>query len=141
LQEAQFDIAIPGGGLGMFDGCTPQFGSFNGGERYGGVKSKDECSKLPKEMHKACNFRFKFYGSVDPSKARYKEVDCPSEITAKTGCGKGSTSVGSGKRHNGKGKKHKGKKHKDKGKKHKGKKPKDKGINHKGKNEWTLWWG
>lgn len=26
----QFDLMIPGGGLGIFDGCTPQYGSWNG---------------------------------------------------------------------------------------------------------------
>lgn len=26
----QFDLMIPGGGEGIFDGCTPQYGSWNG---------------------------------------------------------------------------------------------------------------
>ncbi|ORX36554.1 barwin-like endoglucanase, partial [Piromyces finnis] len=44
-----FDIQIPGGGVGIFNGCSKQWGAPNDGwgRRYGGVTTKSECSQLP----------------------------------------------------------------------------------------------
>jgi len=30
LGSNHFDLMIPGGGVGLFDGCSRQYGSFNG---------------------------------------------------------------------------------------------------------------
>ncbi|KAF4606139.1 hypothetical protein EYR38_000184 [Pleurotus pulmonarius] len=47
LGSNHFDILMPGGGVGIFNGCPAQFGSWNGGAQYGGVSSRSECSNLP----------------------------------------------------------------------------------------------
>jgi hypothetical protein len=45
LGSNHFDIQMPGGGVGLFDGCTPQFGGIPG-ERYGGVSSRSQCDQM-----------------------------------------------------------------------------------------------
>ncbi len=41
LGENHFDIQMPGGGVGLFNGCAPQWGAPDAGwgDRYGGVSS------------------------------------------------------------------------------------------------------
>jgi len=52
LRNNHFDIQMPGGGVGFFNGCSSQFGAPNDGwgDRYGGVKSAADCSQLPTEL-------------------------------------------------------------------------------------------
>ena len=49
LGENHFDLQMPGGGFGIFDGCTRQWGlpASAWGDRYGGVHSRDDCNRLP----------------------------------------------------------------------------------------------
>jgi hypothetical protein len=88
LGSNHFDIQIPGGGLGIFNGCTPQWGapSDGWGSRYGGVSSKEECSQLPKELQPGCEFRFGWFKNADNPSVSFKEVTCPTELTSKSGC-------------------------------------------------------
>lgn len=84
----QFDIAIPGGGVGLFNGCKTQFGEWDGGVDYGGVSDVSGCDKLPNaELSQKCKFRFEFWGeNHDNPSATYKEVKCPAVLTSRTGC-------------------------------------------------------
>lgn len=85
LGDNHFDLAIPGGGVGIFDGCSPQFGGLPG-QRYGGISSQNECSSFPSALKPACNWRFDWFLNADNPTFTFQQVQCPSELTAKTGC-------------------------------------------------------
>lgn len=60
LGENHFDLAIPGGGVGLFNGCSRQYNAPTDGwgERYGGVKTRAECDVLPADIRPGCQWRF-----------------------------------------------------------------------------------
>lgn len=86
--EHQFDLQIPGGGVGIFNGCQSQWNApWDGwGNRYGGVNSRDECYQLPGEIRDGCLFRFDWFRGADNPTMTYSKVDCPHELTSITGC-------------------------------------------------------
>jgi len=88
LGENHFDLQMPGGGLGIFDGCSSQFGVDAGswGERYGGLQSAAGCNNLPASLQKGCQWRFDWFENADNPAMEFEEVECPAELTAKTGC-------------------------------------------------------
>jgi hypothetical protein len=88
LGSNQFDLAIPGGGVGIFNGCTSQYGApaDGWGSRYGGVPSKDGCKQLPAALQPGCEFRFDFMGGADNPSISFAEVTCPSQLTGTSGC-------------------------------------------------------
>jgi len=88
LGENHFDIQIPGGGLGIFDGCSTQFNvnAASWGQRYGGLISEDGCNNLPKSLQAGCHWRFNWFKNVDNPEMDFEEVVCPDEIVAKTNC-------------------------------------------------------
>ncbi|KAI4595903.1 hypothetical protein KJ359_006542 [Pestalotiopsis sp. 9143b] len=86
LGSNQFDILIPGGGVGIFDGCTSEFGSALPGAQYGGVSSRSDCDSMPSSLVAGCQFRFDWFGGADNPGVTFEQVQCPSEITAKSGC-------------------------------------------------------
>jgi len=88
LGQGYFDLQIPGGGVGMFNGCSSQYGapSDGWGPRYGGVTSQSQCSSLPSSLRSGCNWRFGWFQNADNPTLTFKRVKCPSAITAKTGC-------------------------------------------------------
>ncbi|KJX97449.1 glycoside hydrolase family 45 protein [Zymoseptoria brevis] len=86
----QFDLALPGGGVGMFpQGCRNQYGVQNGwgsNGGYGGVSSEAECNTLPAKLQDGCKFRFQWMkGSNNPS-VNYERVACPADLVSKSGC-------------------------------------------------------
>nr|AAU44973.1 cellulase I [Apriona germarii] len=89
LGSNQFDIAIPGGGVGIFtDGCSSQWGTpSNGwGDQYGGVGSEADCAQLPSDLQEGCKFRFEFMEGASNPGVTFEQVDCPSELVSITGC-------------------------------------------------------
>ncbi|KAI6314473.1 hypothetical protein MCOR34_004923 [Pyricularia oryzae] len=88
LGQNHFDIAMPGGGVGIFNACTEQYGApANGwGERYGGVRSRSECDAFPEKLKKGCYWRFDWFKGADNPSVSFKQVTCPSELTSKSGC-------------------------------------------------------
>lgn len=96
----QFDVMIPGGGYGIFNGCSQKMGWGSQGSQYGGLL--DECeketgytaSKYKSCLTEKCNKSF----SMDPQAKEgclfmanwmeaagnplleYKEVECPKEL-------------------------------------------------------------
>jgi hypothetical protein len=85
ISNNHFDILIPGGGVGLFDGCTPQYGSFPGAQ-YGGVSSRDECEQMPAALKAGCQWRFDWFQNADNPNFEFEQVQCPSQITAISGC-------------------------------------------------------
>lgn len=86
----QFDLALPGGGVGIFpQGCRNQYGVANGwgsNGAYGGVSSEAECNTLPAKLQDGCKFRFQWMkGSNNPS-VNYERVACPADLVGKSGC-------------------------------------------------------
>jgi len=89
LGENHFDIQMPGGGLGLFDGCSPQFGvdaMSTWGERYGGLTSEDGCKNLPAILQPGCHWRFGWFENADNPAMEFEEVECPAELINITGC-------------------------------------------------------
>lgn len=99
LSEGQFDLAIPGGGVGIYNGCTDEWGapSSGWGAQYGGISS-NTCSSFPSALQPGCNFRFgDFFEGADNPTVDYRQVTCPKVLTDKTGCIRsGETPTGSG---------------------------------------------
>nr|XP_023016323.1 endoglucanase-like [Leptinotarsa decemlineata] len=90
LGHNHFDLAIPGGGVGLFNmGCTYQWGApVNGwGERYGGVSSIEECDELPDVLQEGCRFRFTFLEGDDNPALSFYQVKCPAELIDISKCG------------------------------------------------------
>ncbi|KAL9614048.1 MAG: hypothetical protein Q9167_001463 [Letrouitia subvulpina] len=87
VSSAQFDLAMPGGGFGMFDACTKEWNATPEvwGDQYGGMHS-NQCSKIPEPVQPGCNFRWDWMQGADNPDVDYETVDCPAEIVAKTGC-------------------------------------------------------
>lgn len=89
LGNNHFDLQIPGGGVGIFDGCSGQFPQVtknSWGQQYGGVSQRSDCNKLPAVLRAGCHWRFDWFMNADNPKMRFTKVKCPSVLTAKTGC-------------------------------------------------------
>ncbi|KAI5248054.1 hypothetical protein E4T42_05758 [Aureobasidium subglaciale] len=87
LGSNQFDLAIPGGGVGIFNACTAEFNapSSGWGAQYGGISS-NTCSAFPKALQAGCGFRWDWFEGADNPEVEFERVACPAEITAKSGC-------------------------------------------------------
>jgi hypothetical protein len=108
IQGGQFDIMIPGGGVGDFNACSSQWGVQGNalGERYGGVMlacqkqnneleprkacTLDGCNKLFSagnlSMLKAgCDWTVNWLNTADNPKVVYSQIACPNELTSKSG--------------------------------------------------------
>jgi len=88
LGENHFDLQIPGGGVGIFNGCSKQFGTSSDGwgDRYGGVHQRSDCAQLPQQLRSGCEWRFDWFKSADNPTMTLKRVPCPKEIIEKTQC-------------------------------------------------------
>lgn len=87
LGSNQFDLAIPGGGVGIFNACTDEWNapSSGWGAQYGGI-STNTCSTFPKALQPGCGFRFDWFENADNPEMEFERVECPAAITAKSGC-------------------------------------------------------
>lgn len=91
VDDVQFDIAIPGGGVGAFPkGCTKQYNAPANGwgslGAYGGTASRSECDALPKKLRDGCYFRFDWMKGSNNPDVLYERVSCPAELVAKSQC-------------------------------------------------------
>ncbi|KAK6003173.1 hypothetical protein QM012_001018 [Aureobasidium pullulans] len=87
LGSNQFDLAIPGGGVGIFNACTDEWNapSSGWGAQYGGI-STNTCSTFPKALQPGCGFRFDWFENADNPEMEFERVECPAAIAAKSGC-------------------------------------------------------
>lgn len=105
VEQGQFDIMIPGGGYGIFDGCSNAMGwSIPGNsERYGGLLSdcekstnynasktlsclKEKCNSSfgsDTEAKQGCMFLAEFMHAAGNPKHDYVEVECPDVLKNK----------------------------------------------------------
>jgi hypothetical protein len=79
---------MPGGGVGIFNGCTAEWGapSTGWGAQYGGVGSRSDCDAFPEALKAGCYWRFDWFQGADNPAVSFKSVACPAALTAKTGC-------------------------------------------------------
>ena len=105
VQHGQFDVMIPGGGVGMFNGCS-NMGWGNQGEQYGGLLSdcekqvgydgdllnkrkeclKNKCNEVFKNDEQAkegCMFLATWMEAAGNPNFEFKEVECPQALKAK----------------------------------------------------------
>jgi hypothetical protein len=102
VSSTQFDIALPGGGFGIYNGCSNEWGATSSvwGAQYGGTSSNN-CNQFPAALqavclyrssldftncNQGCNFRWNWYEGADNPNVNWKEVACPAALTAKSGC-------------------------------------------------------
>ncbi|KAH7121317.1 RlpA-like double-psi beta-barrel-protein domain-containing protein-containing protein [Dactylonectria macrodidyma] len=86
LGSNHFDLLMPGGGVGIFDGCTSEFGTALAGAQYGGISSQSQCDSFPEILQDGCNWRFDWFGNSDNPGLTFEQVQCPTEITDISGC-------------------------------------------------------
>jgi hypothetical protein len=102
VADAQFDLMIPGGGVGQnSQGCKNQWGQIDFGVTYGGFYSGDPqnakcntgthadkkacvkalCGQLPAgDARDGCNWWVDWLELADNPKFRFKETQCPNDI-------------------------------------------------------------
>jgi hypothetical protein len=97
IEANQFDLLIPGGGVGAFNACSNQWGSSDLGATYGGFLTgcngdktcvQDKCSTIfsSKPMLKAgCDWFTGWFNAADNPALKYQKITCPSQITSKSG--------------------------------------------------------
>lgn len=87
----QFDLMIPGGGVGMYNGCSRQWGTSDLGEQFGGfladctgshADKKDcvrrECMKIPAGAARdGCIWFVDWFEVADNPKFTSQQTDCP----------------------------------------------------------------
>lgn len=102
VEKGQFDIMIPGGGVGMYNGCSG-FGWGSQGKQYGGLLSDCEessgynassykscltqkCNSVFSNNSKAkegCLFLANWMEAAGNPNHNYKEVECPAQLLEK----------------------------------------------------------
>jgi len=87
----QFDLMIPGGGVGQFNACSKQWGSSDLGAQYGGFLTnctgdyaakkacvKQACMKIPAgKARDGCNWFVDWFQIADDPKFTSQQTDCP----------------------------------------------------------------
>lgn len=107
----QFDILVPGGGVGAFNACSAQWGVSNSelGGQYGGLLAAckqelgynaslaqykscliNRCNSVfgtrgLTELQRACTWYADWFQAADNPALKYKEVACPAELTSRSG--------------------------------------------------------
>ncbi|KAF7872276.1 hypothetical protein EAF04_003200 [Stromatinia cepivora] len=92
----QFDLAIPGGGFGIYNACTNQYPSTPSsawGAQYGGITSRDQCALFPAALQAGCYWRFDWFLNADNPGVTFKQITCPAALTAKSGCVRANDSI------------------------------------------------
>lgn len=100
VADGQFDIMIPGGGVGIFNGCSAKMGWGSQGAQYGGLLTECEESSGYKattykscltnkcntsfandpEAKQGCLFLANWMNAAGNPLHEYKEVECPKEL-------------------------------------------------------------
>ncbi|KAL9596373.1 MAG: hypothetical protein Q9219_005851 [cf. Caloplaca sp. 3 TL-2023] len=87
VSGTQFDLAMPGGGFGQFDGCSKEWKATSSvwGAQYGGSNT-NQCSAFPAPLRSGCSFRWDWMQGQSNPTVNYEQVTCPAELVAKSGC-------------------------------------------------------
>jgi len=106
IQQGQFDLLVPGGGVGDFNGCSGQWGISNSelGAQYGGFLlackeqngfdyeqsrqcARDRCEAVfgtrgLTDLYDGCMWYMDWFAAADNPQVRYQQIDCPQELNA-----------------------------------------------------------
>jgi hypothetical protein len=106
IEQNQFDILIPGGGVGLLNGCSGQWGVSNDelGAQYGGFLSvcreqnredheatkscvRQKCesvfgSRGLDELYDGCMWFVDWFEAADNPDIRFQQIQCPQELTS-----------------------------------------------------------
>jgi hypothetical protein len=98
ISSNQFDLLIPGGGVGGNPGgCPAQWGNIDIGDTSGGMLTtcKDDKACVQQKCQAAfgnmplllagCNWVTGWFSAADNPQILFKQIACPAEITAKSG--------------------------------------------------------
>jgi hypothetical protein len=97
LQNNQFDLLIPGGGVGDFNACSTQWGTSDLGAQYGGFLLgcngdtscvRQMCESVfsgRSQLLSGCEWFLDWFGAADNPALVYEQVSCPSAITSVSG--------------------------------------------------------
>ena len=79
---------MPGGGFGIFNGCTTEWGtpSTGWGAQYGGISTRSQCDAFPAALQPGCYWRFDWFEDANNPTVTFEQVECPAALTAKSGC-------------------------------------------------------
>lgn len=86
---------MPGDGFGIFNGCTPEYGtpSTGWGAQYGGISTRSQCDAFPAALQQGCYWRFDWFENADNPAVTFQQVECPAALTAKSGCVRASDAI------------------------------------------------
>jgi len=99
IEGDQFDILIPGGGVGLLNGCSTQWGVSNNdlGAQYGGFRSvcgadagciQNMCQNAfgdSPDLMAGCEWYTDWLQMADNPDIRFQQIDCPQEILDRSG--------------------------------------------------------
>ncbi|KAK0672626.1 family 45 putative glycoside hydrolase [Cercophora samala] len=90
VKRGDMIILTPGGGVGPLGaaGCNGMYGGgFNWGLAQGGVRSRQECERLPGNLWGGCYWRWNWAGgAVNGWDVVYQQVECPGRLVSISGC-------------------------------------------------------
>jgi hypothetical protein len=101
IEANQFDLLIPGGGVGAMNGCSTQWPGAPLGSQYGGYLSEcsgsnrgqcvlDKCQAAfgasgREDLMEGCRWFVEWFNAADNPNLVYKQTTCPEAITSKSG--------------------------------------------------------
>lgn len=97
VQADQFDLLIPGGGVGLLNACSNQWGTSDLGAQYGGFLAgcngdkncvKQKCQTVfngKPDLLEGCDWFLNWFGGADNPSFIFKQIACPAAITQKSG--------------------------------------------------------
>lgn len=97
VQADQFDILIPGGGVGALNACNTQWGTSDLGAQYGGFLAgcngskscvQQKCQSVfagKPDLLAGCDWFLNWFGAADNPSFVFKQIACPAAITQKSG--------------------------------------------------------
>ena len=91
----KYSFQIPGGGLGIFNGCTNEWGapSAGWGAQYGGITSRSACDNFPEALKAGCYWQYDWLLGADNPSVSFTQVTCPAALTVNTGCVRGDEAL------------------------------------------------
>jgi hypothetical protein len=97
VAEDQFDLLIPGGGVGLLNACTNQWGTNDLGAQYGGFLAgcngdkncvQNKCNTIfgdKPDLMAGCEWFLGWFNAADNPNFTYERIDCPQEIVQASG--------------------------------------------------------
>jgi hypothetical protein len=95
----QFDLLIPGGGVGLLNACSNQWGTSDLGAQYGGFLAgcngdkncvKNKCMQVfngKPELMAGCDWFLNWFNAADNPNFTFKQIACPQSILEHSGLG------------------------------------------------------